>query len=174
MQPNTTVEQQAKSNGEATLPKRSKTRKGKIRLLTLDSLDARTAAYASASKLIETLSVDMGGMDQLSEGEKQLITRAAMIGAIATDFEARWVAGQKVELSDYLQAVNAQRRVLATLVSGLPRRAKDIGPSLGDLLRADHAQQQQQDVLQAAERRRQFEAKQQRQPSITETNDNSK
>jgi hypothetical protein len=110
------------------LPRRSKTRKGKIRLLTLDALDARTAAAQSARKLIETLSSDLGGEDQLTAGEYQLVVRAAMTGAIVADFEARWVAGQQVPLCDYLQAVNVQRRVLATL--GLQRRARDVSSTL--------------------------------------------
>lgn len=115
------------------MPKRSRTRQGKTRLLTLATLDARTAAYADACRLVETLSTDLGG--DLSEGERQLVTRAAMTGAIVADFEARWVSGQSVPLTDYLAAINVQRRVLATL--GLQRRQRDVGPTLGELLRAD-------------------------------------
>ncbi len=121
--PHATSVRHSNSTG-AALPRRSKTRKGKTRLLTLDNLDLRTAAYASARRLVETLSTDLGGDDQLSEGERQLVTRAAMTGAIVADFEARWVAGEPVPLGEYLSAVNVQRRVLATL--GLQRRAKDI------------------------------------------------
>jgi hypothetical protein len=114
------------NNTGAALPRRSRTRKGKARLLTLDVLDGRTAAYAAARRLVETLSTDLGGDDRLSEGERQLVTRAAMTGAIVADFEARWVAGEPVPLGDYLSAVNVQRRVLATL--GLQRRARDVSP----------------------------------------------
>ena len=49
-----------------------------------------------------------------------------MIGAIVADCEARWAAGQQVELASYFMAVNTQRRVLATL--GLRRRARDVTP----------------------------------------------
>jgi hypothetical protein len=93
MPPDTASVQQASSAG-AALPRRSKTRQGKARLLTLDALDARTAAYADARKLIRDLSVDLGGEDRLSAGEHQLVQRAAMTGAIVADFEARRVAGQ--------------------------------------------------------------------------------
>jgi hypothetical protein len=103
---------------------RSKTRQGKARLLTLNALDARTAAYTDALKLIDSLASDMGGDDQLSEGERQLVTRAALLGAIVADFETRWVTGQQIPLSEYLSAVNVQRRVLATL--GLERRQKEV------------------------------------------------
>ena len=83
--------------------------------------------------MIASISIDLGGDDQLSAGERELVRRAALCGAIVADFEARWVAGQDVELNEYLAAVNVQRRVLATL--GLQRRAKDVGPSLSDILR---------------------------------------
>jgi hypothetical protein len=36
------------------------------------------------------------------------------------------VAGQKIEFSDYLQAVKTQCRLLVAAVSGLPRRAKEV------------------------------------------------
>jgi hypothetical protein len=91
-------------------------------------LDARTAAYADARRLVETLSRDMG--NDLSEAERQLVKRAALVGAIVADFEARWVTGESVRLSDYLSACNVQRRLLATL--GLKRQAKTIGSTFGD------------------------------------------
>jgi hypothetical protein len=103
---------------------RRQTRAGKARLTTLDCLDQRTAAAQAARRLIATLTTDMGGEGRLSEGERQLVQRAALLGAIVADFEARWVAGQRVELGEYLQAVNVQRRVLATL--GLKRVPKDL------------------------------------------------
>lgn len=118
-----------------------KTRAGKARLLTFNVLDARTAAYADARRLVETLSTDLGGDDQLSEGERQLVTRAALVGAIVSDFETRWVTGESVRLSDYLSACNVQRRILATL--GLKRQAKTVGSTLGDRQREFHERQRQ-------------------------------
>jgi hypothetical protein len=103
---------------------RKQTRQGKARLLTLDALDFRTAAYADAKKLVERLSTDLGGDDQLSEGERQLVMRTAMTGAIVADFEARWVAGQPIALADYLTACRTQCRLLALL--GLQRRPRDV------------------------------------------------
>lgn len=43
-------------------------------------------------------------MAEPSVAERQLATRAVLIGAIATDFEARWVAGEPIDLGDYLTA----------------------------------------------------------------------
>jgi hypothetical protein len=42
---------QQTNSASAALPRRSKTRQGKARLLTLNALDARTAAYTDALKL---------------------------------------------------------------------------------------------------------------------------
>jgi hypothetical protein len=106
------------------LASKRQTKKGKARLVTLETLDGRTAAAREARRLIAALSADLGGDDQLSAGERQLVTRAALVGAIVTDFEARWVAGENMPLADYLSAVNVQRRVLATL--GLQRRSRDV------------------------------------------------
>ena len=41
-------------------PRRTRTRRGKIRLVTLDALDARTAAAHSVRELIATLTNDLG------------------------------------------------------------------------------------------------------------------
>jgi hypothetical protein len=56
------------------------------------------------------------------------VQRAALLSAQLEDFEVRWLQGEVVEFSDYLAAVNVQRRVLATL--GLERRQRDAGALL--------------------------------------------
>jgi hypothetical protein len=131
--PEAAAMQPPRSNDASHLPRRARTRQGKARLLTLGNLDARTAAAKEARDLIARLTADLGGDEQLSAGERQLVQRAALTGAIAADAEARWVAGQPVELGDYLQAVNVQRRVLATL--GLQRRPRDVTPDPLDYAR---------------------------------------
>lgn len=85
MPSDTTAVQQARVEGTATVQRRSRTPQGKLRLLTLDALDARTAAATAAHQLVATLTADMGGEDQLSAGEKQLVQRAAMTGAIVSE-----------------------------------------------------------------------------------------
>jgi hypothetical protein len=128
-----TIVRQHRDPDAGRLPRRSRTRKGKARLLTLDYLDMRTAAAQTARNLIASLITSLGGEDQLSAGQRQLVTRAALIGAIIADFEARWVAGQDVALAEYFAAVNVQRRCLTAL--GLERRARDVSPTLSDILR---------------------------------------
>lgn len=137
MPPDADAVQQANGDVTTMLPRRSKTRQGKVRLLTLDALDARTAAAQAARRLIETLSSDLGGEDQLTAGEKQLVTRVAMTGAIVADFETRWIAGQQIELGNYLQACRTQCRLLALL--GLQRRQHDVTPDPLDYAREHEA-----------------------------------
>ena len=106
----------------------------KARLLTLDGLDRRTAAYAATRKLIDDIEGDLGGCDRLSTGERQLVQRAAVLGAVLTDTESRWVGGEPIDPTIYCTVVNAQRRVLETL--GLKRTSRDVTPDLRDYLAA--------------------------------------
>ena len=93
---------------------------GKLRLLTLDDLDRRTAAYRETRKLIDEIETDLGGGERLSTGERQLVQRAAVLGAVLTDTESRWIEGEPIDATAYCTIVNAQRRVLETI--GLRRR----------------------------------------------------
>jgi hypothetical protein len=84
--------------------------------------------------LIGAIEDDLGGGDQLTEGARQLVQRAAILGTFVESCEAQWLAGEAVELADYLAAVNSQRRVLATI--GIERRnPRDITPTLADIAR---------------------------------------
>lgn len=105
---------------------------GKLRLLTLNSLDGRTAASRRARDLIAEIESDLGGSDCLSAGQRQLVQRAAVLGALIESYEATWLAGKKTPIETYLSTINAQRRVLTTL--GLERRAHDVTPSVGAYL----------------------------------------
>ena len=97
-----------------------------VRLRTLDDLDGRTRAAKLAQRLVAGLEADLGGGDALSVGTRELIKRAALLGAIVEDCEVRWLERKPVDLAEYLAAVNSQRRVLATI--GLDRRPRDITP----------------------------------------------
>lgn len=103
-------------------------RKGKVRLLSLDDLDGRTTAAKRAREMVDAIEADLGGGEHLTEGERQLARRAAVLGALIESFEVEWLAGGAIALPDYLAAVNAQRRVLTTV--GLERRSRDVTPDL--------------------------------------------
>ena len=97
------------------------------RLLTLADLDHRTTAARRAHDLIESIHTDLGGVDRLATGEQQIVQRAALIGTMAEDVEARWLAGQSVDPNILCVLANAQRRLFEAL--GLSRRSRNVTPS---------------------------------------------
>ena len=82
--------------------------------------------------LTEFLASDLGGADRLSQGELQLIRRAALLSAEAEKLEAEWSRGEKFDLLAYCTSANALRRILETI--GLERRQRDVTPSLESYL----------------------------------------
>jgi hypothetical protein len=110
---------------------------GKVRLLTHEMLDCRTQAARIAKSLIDQIEADLGGSDQLTAAERQIVKRAAVLGAFCENSKVLWMTGKEMVVADYLMACNVQRRLLATL--GLKRRTRDITPKLRDYLdnRAD-------------------------------------
>ncbi len=114
-------------------PDAPRTRQGKVRLRSLDDLDNRTAAARRARELVADLESDLGGGESLTVGMRELVKRAAMLGAIIEDHEVRWLQREPADLSLYGTLVDRQRRVLETL--GLDRVARDITPNPLDYAR---------------------------------------
>jgi hypothetical protein len=138
---------------DRSLPRAKAKGAGKLRLQTLDHLDKRTLAARRAHQLIAAISRDITGDDndsQLSEGTRQLIQRAAMLGAIVESNEAAWLSGDPVDLSSYYAALNNQRRILVTL--GLDRRAKDVTPPTVEAYLAHMAKQKEAELADANQR----------------------
>jgi hypothetical protein len=116
-----------------TAPKRGRIRVRRPKqLLTLSDLDQRTRSAALANQLLKDLQSDAGGRENLSAAQRQLIQRAAILGALIEHSEVRWSAGQSIDLASYLAAINTQRRVLVSL--GLERRQRDVTPDLSDYI----------------------------------------
>jgi hypothetical protein len=113
------METSARSHVDAAPAPRPRTRYGKIKLRNIDDLDQRTNAAQATRRHIQNLTNDLaadrGGEARLSQAERMLVQRACVIGAICDDHEARWVAGEPIALTDYLQCVAVQRRLLQTL-----------------------------------------------------------
>jgi hypothetical protein len=100
----------------------------KTKLLSFSDLDLRTNAARSARQLVAHLESDLGGHDALSAGTRELIKRAALVGAMTEDLEVRWVKGEPIEIGQYALLTNAQRRLLVTL--GLDRHQIDVTSDL--------------------------------------------
>jgi hypothetical protein len=110
-------------------------RKGRqlMRLKTLDALDSRTHAAAKAKALVSALESDLGGPDNVTVAERQIVQHAGVLGAVIEHQEALWLAGDEVDETALLAAVNCQRRLLETV--GLRRRARDVTPNIHQYLK---------------------------------------
>jgi|SRR6516164_7517216 hypothetical protein len=58
---------------------------------------------------------NLGGPENVSTAEAQLVQRAAVLAARIEDCEARWLEGTDIDVNEHLAAVNCQRRLLETL-----------------------------------------------------------
>jgi hypothetical protein len=96
----------------------------KTRLRTISDLDGRTRATRLALRLLAGLEADLGG--DLSAAQRELVKRAALLGAIVEDCEARWLERRPADLTLYGMLVDRQRRILEAL--GLERKARDVTP----------------------------------------------
>jgi len=105
---------------------------GKCRLLTLDGLDARTAAYRETRRLIDEVESDLGGAEHLSAAERQMVQHGAVLGAIAADLEAQYLKGRRIDLVSLCTVLNAQRRAFDAI--GYKRRQRDVTPTLQGFL----------------------------------------
>jgi hypothetical protein len=101
---------------------------GKVRLLTLSDLDRRTNACRHALELRGGIVSDLGGDEHISLAQRELAQRAAVLGAMLEDAEARYLRGDDLDLPQFCTLVNAQRRVLADI--GLDRVARTVSPDI--------------------------------------------
>lgn len=99
----------------------------KARLRTLDDLDRRTKAGQAALKLRDDIAADLGGWDRLSAMQRELVSNAALLGAMIEDAGVTYLKGEAVDLAEFMALTNAQRRLLSDL--GLERRMRDVTPS---------------------------------------------
>jgi hypothetical protein len=79
---------------------------------------------------------DLGGRDLVSEAEYCLVRRAALLTLELELLESRFEANdgaKAAELECYQRVASSLRRLMESL--GLKRRARDVGPTLGEVLR---------------------------------------
>jgi hypothetical protein len=101
----------------------------------LPMVDGRSATARRFKDLVEDIAADLGGNDRLSEGQRQLIRRAAMLSAESERMEAlaaRGEAGFDIDL--YGMLCDRLGRLFGRL--GLERKSKDVTPSLQSYLQA--------------------------------------
>jgi hypothetical protein len=95
----------------------------------LPATDGRSMTARRFKDLVYDIAGDLGGKDNLSTGEMQLIRRAAMLSAECERQEALAVREDvEFDCDGYVVKTNALRRVLETI--GIKRAPRDVTPSL--------------------------------------------
>jgi hypothetical protein len=85
---------------------------------------------------------DLGGAGAgLSEGQRQLARRAATISIACERMEGETAAGAEIDLEEYGRLTDRLGRCFHRL--GLKRQPRDVGQSLGDILRQGIEEQRQ-------------------------------
>ena len=98
----------------------------------LPDIDGRSKAARRFKDVAFAIVEDMGGEDCVSEGQRQLIRRAAGLSVVLEQREAALVNGDDIDSEEWVRLTNVLVRVLSVL--GLRRRARKI-PSLREILR---------------------------------------
>jgi hypothetical protein len=120
----------------------------------LPNVDGRSPWVRRAKDIISAHLSDLGGVDNTSAAERSIIRRAAVLTVELERLEAIFaVAGEASAeaLDTYARIAANLRRLLESI--GLQRRPKEVGPTLGDLIRQDQEEQrrrrerEEQDVL---------------------------
>jgi hypothetical protein len=114
-------------------PAKASHQRTRPQLLTRDQLDGRTNAAKIFDRLVANIEADLGGRDQLSTIEVALVEAFAGAAVTLNNLNTRLALGQPIDLGEHAQCVSAMVRVASRL--GLQRRARDVGPSLSDILR---------------------------------------
>jgi hypothetical protein len=104
-------------------------RRPKHRLLSLRSLDKRTAASRSARETRDRICADLGGEGELSTLQTALVDAAAVTAVMLADLRLRWLRGEDtIEVTAIATLQNTFNRTAAML--GLNRQARDLVPDL--------------------------------------------
>jgi hypothetical protein len=115
-------------------PQRSRVTNGSA---LLPGVDGRGAWVRRAKDLFTLHLADLGGEDNVSEAERALLRRAVTLTVELERREAMFAqvgAADDQALAIYQTTVNTLRRTLEAL--GLQRRPRDVGPTLGQILRS--------------------------------------
>jgi hypothetical protein len=115
----------------------------------LHGVDGRSPWVRRCKDIIGAHISDLGGEDNTSAAERSIVRRAAVLTTQAEMLEAKFALAMgdvsPDDLDLYARVAGNLRRLLEAV--GLQRRPRDVGPSLGDLLREDLRQQREAAAL---------------------------
>jgi hypothetical protein len=101
----------------------------------LPDVDGRSVMARRYRDIANAIFVDQGGADRCSESRHQLIRRFAAAAVLAEQLEARLVNGEQINVQEHATLSSTLVRLAQRI--GINRVARDISPTLGDLLRMD-------------------------------------
>jgi hypothetical protein len=102
------------------------------RLFAVAGLDGRTQTARRFRDIIEITTNDLGGPELLSEGQRQLIRRAASLSIMAESIEADMARDLAFDITVFGTICDRLRRIYETI--GLERRARPVNDELDDAL----------------------------------------
>jgi hypothetical protein len=108
----------------------------------LPNVDGRSGWVRRAKELLAAHVADLGGAPAVSTAEHSILRRAVVLTVELERLEQRFALAGEASAADidlYARVAANLRRLLAAV--GLQRRNREIGPTLGQLLRADVDQQ---------------------------------
>jgi hypothetical protein len=100
----------------------------------LPGVDGRSLVARRYRDISSAILSEQGGVDQCSESRQQLIRRFAAASVLAEELEARLARGEKVDIAEHALLCSTAVRVSRQI--GVDRIAKDISPTLSDVLRS--------------------------------------
>jgi hypothetical protein len=106
-----------------------------MRGAVLPGIDQRSAIARRFRDVIASVCTDLGGADRGSETRLQLIRRFAALAVQAEALEATFAEGKPIDVSAHAHISSTLVRLASRI--GLKRVARDITPTLAEILRGD-------------------------------------
>jgi hypothetical protein len=112
----------------------------RVREVLLTRISVRNKCSYRFDAMVRAIRADLGGADQMTEIEKQLVETFAAAALLSQHFTARLMLVDdkaEVDVATFTSAANALSRIGAQL--GLSRRQREVLPSLNEYLRKEGA-----------------------------------
>ena len=99
----------------------------------LSGVDQRSSIARRYRDLMAEAIADAGGVSECSQARLQLIRRLAALSVQLEQLEAKLADGADIDIAEYTSLTSTLVRVVSRL--GINRVARDIGPTLSDIIR---------------------------------------
>lgn len=107
--------------------------------LVLGDIDERSPWCRRLRDLLASYATDLGGDDGLSEGQRAIVRRAAMLTLQLEMLESRFVENEGAatvkQLAEYQRASSSLRRLIESLGLHTGRRQRDVTPTIEEIAR---------------------------------------